>query len=79
MIRGIHYFSTELKTKIDVIPRGCFKLIVPGRVIMNLFRLLHAVRHGMEALVYSNHPRKLRSQCNTRINAGTCVGCGSLK
>ena len=26
MIRGIHYFSTELKTKIDVIPRSCFKL-----------------------------------------------------
>ena len=25
MIRGIHYFSAELKTKIDVIPRGCFK------------------------------------------------------
>ena len=25
MIRGIHYFSTELKTKIDVITRGCFK------------------------------------------------------
>ena len=25
MIRGIHYFSTKLKTKIDVIPRGCFK------------------------------------------------------
>ena len=24
MIRGIHYFITELKTKIDVIPRGCF-------------------------------------------------------
>ena len=24
MIRGIHYFSTEFKTKIDVIPRGCF-------------------------------------------------------
>ena len=24
MIRGIHYFSTELKTKIDVIQRGCF-------------------------------------------------------
>ena len=23
MIRGIHYFSTELKTKIDVIPSGC--------------------------------------------------------
>ena len=25
MIRRIHYFSAELKTKIDVIPRGCFK------------------------------------------------------
>ena len=25
MIRVIHYFSTELKTKIDVIPRGCCK------------------------------------------------------
>ena len=23
MIREIHYFSAELKTKIDVIPRGC--------------------------------------------------------
>ena len=26
MICGIHYFSTELKKKIDVIPRSCFKL-----------------------------------------------------
>ena len=25
MILGIHYFITKLKTKIDVIPRGCFK------------------------------------------------------
>ena len=74
-----------------------------GRVIRDLFRLLHAVRHGMEAPVYSNHTRKLqrpriwpyssdglpvaylcfsaqqRSQCSTRINAGTFVGCGSLK
>ena len=24
MILGIHYFITKLKTKIDVIPRGCF-------------------------------------------------------
>ena len=24
MIWGIHYFTTKLKTKIDVIPRGCF-------------------------------------------------------
>ena len=26
MIRGIHYFSTELKTKIDVIPRSCYNI-----------------------------------------------------
>ena len=25
MIRGIHYFSTEIKKKIDVIPRSCYK------------------------------------------------------
>ena len=30
----------------------------PGRVIRHLFRQLHAVRHGTEALVYSNHPRE---------------------
>ena len=29
-----------------------------GRVIRDLFRQLHAVRHGTEALVYSNHPRE---------------------
>ena len=29
----------------------------PGRVISDLFRQLHAVWHGTEALVYSNHPR----------------------
>ena len=28
----------------------------PGRIIRDLFRQLHAVWHGMEALVYSNHP-----------------------
>ena len=28
-----------------------------GRVIRDLFRQLHAVWHGTEALVYSNHPR----------------------
>ena len=32
----------------------------PERVIRDLFRLLHAVRHCTEALVYSmNHPREL--------------------
>ena len=30
----------------------------PWRVFRGLFRLLHAVRHGTEALVYSNHPRE---------------------
>ena len=28
----------------------------PGRVIRDMFRQLHAVWHGTEALVYSNHP-----------------------
>ena len=30
----------------------------PGRVIRDLFRQLHAVWHGTEAQVYSNHPRE---------------------
>ena len=30
----------------------------PGRVIRDLFRQLHAVSHGMEALVCSNRPRE---------------------
>ena len=30
----------------------------PGRVIRDLFPLLHAVRHGTEALVYISHPRE---------------------
>ena len=30
----------------------------PGRVIRDLFRQLHAVWHGTEALVYSSHPRE---------------------
>ena len=36
MIRGIHYFSTELKTKIDVIPRGC--LFHYHILYVNIFR-----------------------------------------
>ena len=35
MIRGIHYFSTELKTKIDVIPRGCFNVRVATLAWLN--------------------------------------------
>ena len=30
----------------------------PGMGIRDLFRKLHAIRHGTEALVYSNHPRE---------------------
>ena len=30
MIHGIHYFCTELKTKIDIIPRGCFNWNMPN-------------------------------------------------
>ena len=30
----------------------------PGRDIRDLFRQLHAIWHGTEALVYSNHPRE---------------------
>ena len=30
----------------------------PGRVIRDLYRQLHAVWHGTEALVNSNHPRE---------------------
>ena len=41
MIRGIHYFSTELKTKIDVIPWSCFNIyqtcvLMVGKYIMIL-------------------------------------------
>ena len=31
---------------------------LPGRVISDLFRQLHAVRHGTEALDYRNLPRE---------------------
>ena len=30
----------------------------PGRVIRDLFRQSHAIRHGTEALVYSTHSRE---------------------
>ena len=35
MIRGIHYFSTELKTRIDVIPRSCFNSS-PAKLLANI-------------------------------------------
>ena len=41
MIRGIHYFSAEVKTKIDVIPRGCFK----NDLVYDIMSVLMHTRH----------------------------------
>ena len=41
MIRRIHYFSAELKTKIDVIPKGCFKAYSAVTVLGNLTSKVH--------------------------------------
>ena len=35
---------------------------------MDLFRQLHAVWHGTEALVYSNHPREAAASSYLAIN-----------
>ena len=44
MIRGIHYFSAELKMKIDVIPRGCFKFYPhTAELLLTIFHLYEAV------------------------------------
>ena len=42
----------------------------PGRVIRDLFRQLHAVWHGMEAPVYSNHPREAAASSYLAIILG---------
>ena len=56
---------TSVGHYIDHINRGTGMIVSsstfcphPGRVIIDLFRQLHAIRHGTEALVYSNYPRK---------------------
>ena len=41
MIRGIQHFSTELKTKIDVIPRGCFNVSVWKNNPISIYRDLY--------------------------------------
>ena len=41
-----------------------------GRVIRDLFRQLHAVWHGTEALVYSNHPREVAASSYLAIIFG---------
>ena len=45
----------------------------PGRVIMDQFRQLHVVWHGMEALVYSNHPREAAASSYLAIIFGQIV------
>ena len=42
-------------------------------VIRDLFRQLHAVWHGMEALVYSNHPREAAASSYLAIIFGRIV------
>ena len=42
----------------------------PGRVIRDLFRQLHAIRHGTEALVYNNHPREAAASSVLAITFG---------
>ena len=49
MIRGIHYFSTELKTKIDVIPRSCFNSSY-DLIKSLLFRMKSVSKHQDELL-----------------------------
>ena len=44
-----------------------------GRVIRDLFRQLHAVWHGTEALVYSNHPRAAAASSYLAIIFGPIV------
>ena len=49
----------------------------PGRVIRELFRQLHAVLHGTEALVYSNHPREAAASSYLAIIFGRIAMSGS--
>ena len=42
----------------------------PERVIRDLFRQLHAVWHGTEALVYRNHPSKAAASSYLAIISG---------
>ena len=44
-----------------------------GGVIRDLSRQLHAVWHGMEALVYSNHPREAAASSYLAIIFGRIV------
>ena len=65
--RGNDYLITSAGHYIDHIYRGTGMIFGsrpstfrphPGSVIRALSRQLHAIRHGTEALVFSNHPRE---------------------
>ena len=45
----------------------------PGKIIRDLFRQLHAVWHGTEALVYINHPREAAASSYLAIIFGWIV------
>ena len=69
MICGIHYFSTELKTKIDVIPRGCFNI----RKYLIVFSKFRSSNHQL-AIEQGRHSEILMAEriC-VLCNAGNCV------
>ena len=62
MIRGIHYFSKELKTKIDVIPRGCFNRLAIHMIndIMTHIPLCRIRCHSQHnvVLILAHHLRR---------------------
>ena len=56
MIWEIHYCITKLKTKIDVIPRSCFKFagLILGHYCVNLFLLARRIPGELETNLYKH-------------------------
>ena len=52
----------------EMIVSSCTCRPHPGRVFRDLFCQLHAIRHGTEAPVYSNHPREAAASSYLVIN-----------
>ena len=72
MIRGIHYFSAEVKTKIDVIPRGCFNpqyMIVSVYIQSRIYQSADLVSAPTEAHKFEsvNHIWYILELINTNI------------
>ena len=60
MILGIHYFITKLKTKIDIIPRGCFKLFNIGYITLNSLQCAESeslTGGSVEVMMYAVEPK----------------------